>query len=114
MNKLLLSLTLMLCIAFNTEAQASAIENGQTACQAILETGKRWVYKNYYRNNPDLPHPVPYYELLIGEKIQENGREMYATYTRNAGEADFSGPATGMRKTVFYMCLTLARAHMFP
>lgn len=90
MNKLLLSLTLMLCIAFNTVAHASANENGQTTCLPILETGKRWVYKNYYRSDPDLPHPVPYYELLIGEKFQENGREMYATYTRNAGETDFS------------------------
>lgn len=59
-------------------------------CQPILETGKRWVYKNYYRSDPDLPHPVPYYELLIGEKIQEDGREVYATYTRNAGETEFS------------------------
>lgn len=68
----------------------STTEDINYICQPILETGKRWVYKNYYRSDPDRPHPVPYYELLIGEKIQENGRDVYMAYTKNAGETEFS------------------------
>lgn len=106
MKKLLFLSTLVLAISVNAGAQvivnninpdfnevlnAQPTTNGNDyIIQPILETGKRWVFKNYYRSDPNLPHPVPYYELLIGEKIQENGRDMYVTYIRNAGETEFT------------------------
>lgn len=56
----------------------------------FLEVGKRTVYKKYYFADPDRPHPTPFYEVMIGEKIQENGKEIFISYYRNANETDFS------------------------
>lgn len=74
----------------DTAAVRTAAEADNDSYLPFLEVGKRTVYKKYYFADPDRPHPTPFYEEMIGEKIQENGKEIFITYYKNANETDFS------------------------
>lgn len=70
-------------------AVRTAAEPDNDSYLPVLEVGKRWVYKRFYRGDPERPLPIPYFELIVDEPIYKDGKDMFSIIGKNAGESDF-------------------------
>lgn len=63
----------------------------ESAYMPVLEIGKTWRIKRYYRASPEMVYePDPYYDLKVAYKTEDNGRDVFMMTIKPYGENDFA------------------------
>ncbi|MCM1491457.1 MAG: hypothetical protein NC095_11645 [Muribaculum sp.] len=76
----------------NADILSNVLDNeiNEPEYKPILEIGKTWRYRRYYRSSPEMEYtPDPYYDMRVEYKTTDNGRDVYMMSVKFYGEEEF-------------------------